>query len=161
MDAHIGPAMTVLDYGSAMGFFSLPMARMVGDEGRVVCVDVEPRMLNALTRRAARAGLADRIETHVSTNHSLELRGRQAHFDFALAFAVLHEVEARRAVLVEIAALLRPNARFLVAEPSNHVSAAAFEQTLEEAATAGLVLADRPRIRLSRAALLTKRGGSP
>ncbi len=53
--------MTVLDFGCAMGFFSLPMAEAVGPGGKVVCVDRQPEMLDVLKRRAARAGLLDRI----------------------------------------------------------------------------------------------------
>ncbi len=38
---YAGEGMTVLDVGCGMGFFSLPMARLVGDRGRVVCVDLQ------------------------------------------------------------------------------------------------------------------------
>ena len=41
----VEPGMTTVDIGCAMGFFSLPLARMVGGSGRVVCVDVQERML--------------------------------------------------------------------------------------------------------------------
>lgn len=54
--------MTILEVGSGMRFFTLPMARMVGPRGTVVCLDVQPEMLDALRRRAAKAGLADRID---------------------------------------------------------------------------------------------------
>ncbi len=37
---YVRPGMTVLEPGSGMGFFSLPLARLVGAEGRVVCVDL-------------------------------------------------------------------------------------------------------------------------
>jgi len=75
--------MMVLDVGSAMGYFSLPMARMVGPGGKVVCVDVQPKMLQVLRRRAAAAGLAEQIETHVSSEDAIGLQGRDARFDFA------------------------------------------------------------------------------
>lgn len=51
---------TVLDVGSAMGFFSLPMARLVGERGHVVCVDLQEKMIDGLRRRASRAGLIHR-----------------------------------------------------------------------------------------------------
>jgi predicted RNA methylase len=53
--------MTVLDVGPGMGFFSIPMAEMVGSGGMVVCADVQERMLRALQRRAEAARLDDRI----------------------------------------------------------------------------------------------------
>ena len=53
---YVKEGMTVLDFGSAMGFLSLPMAQIVGPGGKVVCVDVQPKMLRVLRRRAAEAG---------------------------------------------------------------------------------------------------------
>ena len=41
----------------------LPLAELVGPGGRVICVDLQERMIRSLRKRAARAGLADRIET--------------------------------------------------------------------------------------------------
>ena len=55
---------TVLDIGCGMGFFSLGMARLVGEEGRVISVDLQKKMLDALERRAKRAGLSSRIQVH-------------------------------------------------------------------------------------------------
>jgi ubiquinone/menaquinone biosynthesis C-methylase UbiE len=39
-----------------MGFFTLELARMVGAAGRVVAVDVQPKMISRLKRRLAKAG---------------------------------------------------------------------------------------------------------
>jgi ubiquinone/menaquinone biosynthesis C-methylase UbiE len=47
--------MNVLDVGCGMGFFSLPIARLVGETGRVVCVDLQARMIKCLLRRAKKA----------------------------------------------------------------------------------------------------------
>ena len=51
------PGMTVCDLGCGNGFWSLPMARAVGEEGRVLAVDIQPEMLHKLRVRAAREGL--------------------------------------------------------------------------------------------------------
>ena len=40
LSGHISEGMTALDVGSAMGFFSIPMARLVGASGKVICVDL-------------------------------------------------------------------------------------------------------------------------
>ncbi|HKN08101.1 MAG TPA: methyltransferase type 11, partial [Pseudomonadota bacterium] len=42
-----------------MGFFTLELARLVGPEGRVIAVDLQPQMIAGLRRRAERAGLID------------------------------------------------------------------------------------------------------
>jgi len=153
---YVRPDMTVLDVGSAMGFFSLPLAEMVGPGGKVVCVDVQPKMLQALRRRAAKAGLAERIETHVSTGDSIGLRGRDAGFDFALAFTMLHEVGNQINFLREIYQLLKPGALLLLTEPVKHVSRAEFDHTISLAQQEGFVVTGHPPIHLSHTALLTK-----
>lgn len=148
--------MTVLDIGSAMGFFSLPMAERVGPGGKVVCVDVQPGMLDALRRRAAAAGLSERIETHVSSEHSIDLHESNDRFDFALAFAVLHEVPGRVGFLRDIHRMLKPSACLLLAEPARHVSHVQFDCTVSEAQQQGFALTSHPGIRLSHAVVLTK-----
>ncbi len=153
---YVRPKMTVLDVGSAMGFFSLPMAEMVGPDGKVVCVDVQPKMLEVLRRRAARAGLADRIETHVSAADSLGLQGYNNAFDFALAFTVLHEVGNQANFLREICRVLKPGAALLLTEPIKHVNQVEFDRTVSLALKEGLVAASHPQIRLSHAVVLAK-----
>ncbi len=153
---YVKPGMIVLDVGSAMGFFSLPMAEMVGPGGKVVCVDVQPGMLGALRRRAVAAGLAERIETHVSSEHSIGLHEANNRFDFALAFSVLHEVPGRTGFLREIYQMLKPGACLLLTEPARHVSQVQFDCTVSEAQQQDFVVTSHPTIRLSHAVVLTK-----
>ena len=53
---YVKPGMTVMDVGCGVGWFSIPMARMVGDQGKVIAVDLQPQMLDMLRRRAEKAG---------------------------------------------------------------------------------------------------------
>ena len=48
---YVEPGMTVMDVGCGAGWFSIPMARMVGDQGRVLAVDLQPQMLDMVRRR--------------------------------------------------------------------------------------------------------------
>lgn len=48
--------MTVVEPGPGMGFFTLELARLVGPEGRVIAVDVQPQMINRPHRDAPRLG---------------------------------------------------------------------------------------------------------
>ena len=158
---YITEGMAVLDVGSAMGFFSLPMAEMVGPRGKVVSVDVQLGMLRVLRNRATRTGLADRIDTHLSTPKTIGLQDADSQFDFALAFAVLHEISEQITFLGEIHRLLKPGAAFLLAEPVKHVSPEEFDSTISEAGMEGFVVVDHPSIRFSRAALLKKPEARP
>ena len=64
--AHVHEGMTVLEPGPGMGYFTLELARLVGSAGRVIAVDVQPKMIDRLKRRAAKAALLDRVDAHVA-----------------------------------------------------------------------------------------------
>ncbi len=132
----VRPGMTVLDYGCAMGFFSLPMARMVGQSGRVYCFDIQQKMLDKLTDRAAKQGLVSVIEPiHVHGNAEIFDRLEQS-VDFALLFAVAHEVPDRHQLFVDLYKMMKPGAMLYFAEPAGHVS---FEEFKHSLALAGIV----------------------
>jgi ubiquinone/menaquinone biosynthesis C-methylase UbiE len=147
--------MTALDLGCGMGFFTLGMASLVGDAGRVIAVDVRPKVLGVLVRRARRDGVAERIETHAGTLDELGLEGG---VDFALAFWMLHEADDRPAVCRDLRAALKPGGKLLVAEPRVHVSGRRFLDVVAAVQEAGMQLVERPRVALSRAAIFEAAG---
>jgi ubiquinone/menaquinone biosynthesis C-methylase UbiE len=159
LSPYIREGMTVLDVGSAMGFFSLPMAAMVGPSGKVVCVDLQPGMLQALERRTQKARLSDRIEIRQCSQDSLRLGGLEGRIDFALAFAVIHEVPDTARLFTELCATLKQGGSLLMAEPTGHVRPDAFERSLAEARAAGFEINTAPPIRRSLTALLRKPAG--
>ena len=148
--------MTVLEPGPGMGFFTLELARLVGPEGRVIAVDVQPQMIAGLRRRAERAGLIDRIETRLAPAATMGLEGYDGAADFVLAFAVVHEMPSAAKFFTEAARAMKSGARLLLAEPVGHVSKDDFENELALAAEAGLATVDRPLISRSQAAVLKK-----
>jgi ubiquinone/menaquinone biosynthesis C-methylase UbiE len=133
----VADGMTVLEPGCGMGFFTLELARLVGPSGRVVAVDVQPRMLAGLKRRAARAGLAGRIDARLATDGTLGIGDLAGAADAAVVLHVVHEVPDQRAFLAELFAALRPGGRLLVVEPGGHVTPADFDATMAEAAAVG------------------------
>jgi SAM-dependent methyltransferase len=148
--------MTVLEPGPGMGFFTLELARLVGPAGRVVAVDIQPRMLASLQRRAARAGLRERVDARVAQPDTLGITDLAGSVDFTLAFALVHELPAAQPFFQEVATASKPRAGLLFAEPTGHVKAPDFEAELQAAIHAGFELAERPAIRSSRAAFLSR-----
>lgn len=153
---HVRPGMRLLDVGCAMGFYSLPMARLAGPAGRVVCVDLQERMLVSLERRARKAGLLDRIEMRVCGVDSLNLNDVTEPFDFALLFAVAHEVPDPPSLFGELHAALRPGGTILFAEPKGPVSRSAFDRSLSAAQEKGFQTADGSSIWRCRSAILRR-----
>lgn len=148
--------MTVLEPGPGMGFFTLELARLVGATGRVIAVDVQAKMLDRLRRRAHKSGVGERIDARLASPESMGLASLTATVDFALAFAVVHEMPSAAGFFRECAGALKPGARLLFAEPAGHVSAPEFQAELNAAAEAGLRVIDRPKIGRNHAALLEK-----
>jgi len=131
--------MTVLEPGPAMGFFTLPLARMVGQQGKVVVVDVQQKMLDVLMRRARKKGLSGRIDARLVKDGGMGLSDLSGQVDFAAAIHVVHEVPDAAAFLGEIFAALKPGGKLLVIEPKGHVKPEAFEKTLQTAGAAGFL----------------------
>jgi ubiquinone/menaquinone biosynthesis C-methylase UbiE len=150
---YIAPGDTVLDIGPGQGFFTIPMARLVGDAGRVIAIDVQSKMLSILTEKAKKSNVGDRIIPGLVTQDTPAL---YTPADFALAFWMVHEVPDRKRFLKEVFDSLKPGKLFLIAEPVVHVPAARFAETIADATSIGFRLVAQPRIAFSRSALLGK-----
>jgi ubiquinone/menaquinone biosynthesis C-methylase UbiE len=153
---YVHEAMTVFEPGPGMGFFTLELARRVGSSGRVIVSDIQPKMLEALGRRARKAGLLDRLVICAANAESLNVEDLAGQADFALAMAVVHEMPSKESFFAQTARVMKPGSLLLIAEPSGHVQPERFEQELSAALAAGLHVVERPAIPRSRAALLKK-----
>jgi ubiquinone/menaquinone biosynthesis C-methylase UbiE len=143
---YIEKGQTVLDIGCGPGMFSIAMAKMVGESGKVIAVDIQDKMLARLRQKIARAGFTN-IGIHKSEPDTI---GISEKVDFVLAFYVVHEVPDRAKFFNEVASIMNPTSMFLVVEPKLHVSASAFRDTIKMASS-GLKPVSEPKIRLSRA----------
>lgn len=152
----VRPGMAVLEPGPGMGYFTIPLAKMVGPSGRVVAVDIQPRMLANLRKRAAKLGLLEQLDLRLARPESMGIADLAGKVDFALAFAVVHEMPSPAVFFTEAAGALRQNAAMLLAEPAGHVKPADFESELKDAVGAGFRIAARPEIPRSYTAFLTK-----
>ena len=143
--------LAVADLGCGPGYFSIPMGRLSGENGRVFAVDMEEEMLGMVRRRAAAAGLAARIQTVLCSPREIGLE--DGSVDFALACWMVHEVADQEGFLRQVFKLLKPGGRFLLVEPIIHVSGADFNETSGMAIAAGFELLSRPKVSISHAAL--------
>ena len=122
-----------------------------------MAVDIQPKMLTVLRRRLAKRGLLARVDARLAAPDSMGLADLSDAVDFALAFAMVHELPSAASFFAELAAALKPGALVLLAEPRGHVKAADFDAELKvAAAAAGLRVTGRPSIPRSHSALLTR-----
>lgn len=85
----VRPGMTVLDVGPGNGTYTLATARRVGQEGQVLAVDIEPRMIERVRRRAKAEGVTN-VEARVADVYDLPFE--DGHFDAAYMITVIGEI---------------------------------------------------------------------
>lgn len=150
---YIKDGATILDVGPGMGYFTIPLARMAGTDGRVIAADIQEKMLNALKKRAEHFAVGNRVVLKLSSPDSLDVKEK---VDFILAFWMVHEVPDKKRFLNELFSVLKDKGIFLLAEPVFHVSQANFHETVQLAVQAGFNLRESPKIFMCRSALFNK-----
>ncbi len=157
MEGLVNEGDTALDLGCGEGYFTIDIAELVGDSGRVFAVDLQDHMLKVVRRRAERAGVNVRIETILASPDKLTT---PAPVNFVLAFWMVHEVPDKDRLFKDIAAAMKPGGRFLFVEPKWHVSRDSWQEMAAIAETAGLSHVEERRVTFSRACVFKKQGRS-
>ena len=157
----VRPGMRVMDLGCGPGYFTLSMAKMVGPEGKVVAVDLQPEMLRRLERKALRRGLLERVELHACQENRLNLEAERGLFDFALLYYMIHETPDPEGLLTELSRLMKNGGKILVVDPVFHVKEDLFRSMLLRAEEIGYRVEYGGRERGGWCAVLTRDGAGP
>jgi 2-polyprenyl-3-methyl-5-hydroxy-6-metoxy-1,4-benzoquinol methylase len=105
LDRVARPGLTVLDVGGGTGGFAVPLA-VAGHQ--VTVVDASPDALAALTRRAAEAGVADRVRAVQGDGDALADLVAPESTDVVLCHSLLEVVDDPTTVVKALGAALRP-----------------------------------------------------
>jgi ubiquinone/menaquinone biosynthesis C-methylase UbiE len=106
------PTDVVADVGAGTGYFSFRIAPLV-PQGKVVAVDIQPEMLDAIRKKQEKLGL-NNLETRLSTEDNPQLAPNS--IDVALFVDVYHELSKPREVMEQVAASLKPGGRVVLIE---------------------------------------------
>ena len=109
----VEPGQTVCDLGCGVGYLTLPLAELVGEEGQVIAVDIQPQMLAQLEARAKRAGHTN-IKAVRAGAADPKLAPRSV--DLVLMVDVYHELGYPEQVLAAVRRALRPEGRLVLVE---------------------------------------------
>ncbi len=150
---YISSGHTVIDLGCGPGYFTIEMARMVGETGRVIAVDIQNEMLAKVAGKAALLNLEERIFFHHSTQDAIGL-GENVTADFILAYYMVHETRDQGAFFSQIRNLIADDGLVLIVEPPFHVTSREFEQMARIAQKSGFTIADRPSRKGGKSLLL-------
>jgi ubiquinone/menaquinone biosynthesis C-methylase UbiE len=103
----------VLDVGAGTGYFALPLAaRLAG--ARIIALDVEPRMLEVIMKRATERGLGGTVETLLAPAGKVPLA--DASVDLVLLMNIFHELDHRPAHIGELKRVLRRRGHLIICD---------------------------------------------
>lgn len=151
----VKPGMTAADIGCGLGSYSVAMARLVGETGRVLAVDFQEEMLKFTQKKAKRAGVLGRIELVRCAADDIRV---SQEVDFVLTMFVTHEVPDRPRLFKQIRSILKPSGRYLLAEPKFHVKQQLYETICGQVRSAGFEKIGEPEIGSARTALFSVAG---
>lgn len=109
----IHPGDTVLELGPGPGAFTVGAAELIGPEGRLIAVDIQPEMIAKLGERLQEAGLTN-VETHVASAYELPLE--DGSVDAAFLITVLPEIPDRTRALAELHRVLKSDGVLSITE---------------------------------------------
>ncbi len=148
----ISEGMTVLDLGCGPGFFSIMIAKMLNNSGKVIAADLQEGMLEKVMNKIKGTELEKRIEIHKCEKTKI---GITETVDFVLAFYLIHEVPDQDKLFEELKSILKPNGKIYIIEPKFHVSKRSFDDMIIKLESLGFEIIERPKVFFSRAVFLT------
>ena len=149
---YINEGMTVLDLGCGPGFFSIEIARMLNNSGKVISADLQDGMLEKVKEKITGTELEKRIELHKCEDVKT---GITEKVDFILCFYMVHEVPDQDKLFHELKSILKPDGKIYIIEPKFHVSKISFDDMISKLDTIGFDIINRPKVFFSTAVLLT------
>ena len=112
-ELHLAAGMRVADIGAGTGYVSRRIARVVGPQGSVEAVDVQPQMIERLSERARKENLP---QIHAVLGTIDDVRLLPGSVDLALFVDVYHELQRPREVLASVVRAVRPGGRVVFVE---------------------------------------------
>ena len=110
----VSPGGIVADLGAGDGFFTVRLARAVGDQGKVYAVDIGADALRRLRARVAAEKLS---QVEVIEGKADDPRLPAGALDAVLIVNAYHEMQAFKELLPRLKASLKPDGRLVIVEP--------------------------------------------
>lgn len=103
----------VADIGSGIGYFTIPLAQVVGDKGKVYAIDIVQEMLDEAARRCNEKSLSN-VEFCLSGENNLPLEDNAV--DIAFLANVFHETEDKEKFMQEIHRIIKADGLINIVE---------------------------------------------
>ncbi|MDO7834189.1 methyltransferase domain-containing protein [Sphingobium sp. HBC34] len=111
--AGIRPGMTVADIGAGEGYYTVRLAKRVGQDGRVLAEDIMPEVIEALSRRITREEW-DNVSLRLGAPEDPKLP--ENSFDRILMVHMYHEIAEPYAFLWHLSPALKKDGELIVVD---------------------------------------------
>jgi len=151
LNPYIKNGMVVLDFGCGPGFFTIEAAKLVGEKGKVLAVDLQQGMLDLLAEKVKGSDIEKRIILYKCETDKI---GINEKVDVVIAFHVVHEVPDKIIFLNETKNILNSGGILYLSEPKHRVNQNEFDDTIKIAKKQGFVIVNKPKVFLDRTVIL-------
>ena len=103
----------VVDLGAGSGFHTMKLSKLVGPEGKVYAVDIQPEMLDIIGKRVRKDNIKNVILVH---NTEKDPKLPESKIDMILMVDVYHELSYPYEVTTELVKALKPGGRLVFVE---------------------------------------------
>ncbi len=134
----IKPGMRILDIGCGPGRLTIPLAKHVGENGKVLALDIQEKMLQKLEKRIKENSLKN-VEKILGGAGEGKIK-EQNNFDKAILVTVLGEIPNKKRALEEIFEALKPEGILSITEIFPDPDFQRQSKVLRLATTAGFAL---------------------
>lgn len=105
-EAGVRTGQAVLDFGCGSSTYTIPAAKLVGEEGKVYALDISRKALDKMEKKAKQEGMRNIVRIDSSGDKEIPLE--DATIDVMLLVDVLHNIDDRDTVLGEAHRMLKP-----------------------------------------------------
>lgn len=112
----VAPPMKVADFGAGSGYYAIALGKMVGEEGRVYAIDLDPELLLKIRHTAVEHRLTnvDILQGDLETTEGSNLKADS--IDRGIVSNLLFQIENKQAALKEVFRVIKKNGKVLIVD---------------------------------------------
>lgn len=115
-EAEVPAGAIVADFGCGSGYFSIPVAQIVGEEGIIYSLDILPQALEEVQSKAKSLGLTNIILKRVNLENENGSGFGKEELDWVIMKDVLFQNKKKSNIIREAYRVLKPGGKALVME---------------------------------------------
>lgn len=113
---NVSSGSVAIDFGCGPGYFSIPFAKSVGEEGHVYSLDILPQALETVIGKAKNSGVANITTKRVNLEKENGTKLEANSADWVILKDVLFQNQKKEIIIAEAHRVLKSGGRIIVVE---------------------------------------------